>query len=397
MKASTIVLKAALLTSITLLAGCGDGSSDSSGSELQAMAALSVDLVDAPVDGARNVFIRVKGLILHAPGSDNLEFRYCADADPASEPGSGEGIAEESQEESHQTTMEFYTRYPDDSASGSEGIPAEETEEPVNTEVGEEPVESEESGVAEEPEAQTVDATQETGTESEAEPGETADVPAQATECVQPEIREIDLLALTGGESRRLLDDVDVPVGDYSWVRLALDESRPGYIVLDDGTEHDLTIPSAMNTGLKLVSGFSVDEGGSNQIVIDFDLRKSIHKAGSRYKMRPTLRLLKIHDRMRQQLAGEWSVEDMGQCDSPMAYVYAGADVLPDDIGGSGVQPMTTADFVAHEDGTKSTYQVDFVDYGDYTVSFVCNGAADEPESDDDLNFVQTFTVTVAR
>ena len=86
----------------------------------------------------------------------------------------------------------------------------------------------------------------------------------------------------------------------------------------------------------------------------------------------------------------------MGQCESPLAYIYEGADVVPEDIGGAGVQPLITASFVANQDGTKSTYQVDYIGYGDYTVAFTCNGESETAESDDNLVFVQSTNVTVA-
>ena len=89
-------------------------------------------------------------------------------------------------------------------------------------------------------------------------------------------------------------------------------------------------------------------------------------------------------------------VADMGQCESPMVYVYEGPGIVPDDIGGSGAQPLTTAAFVADEDETRFTYRVDYIDYGDYTVAYTCQGETDSAERDDDLVFMQIAGVTVA-
>ena len=63
------------------------------------------------------------------------------------------------------------------------------------------------------------------------------------------------------------------------------------------------------------------ETGGENQILIDFDLRKSVHKAGPNYRLKPALRLLKIDNVAKQRLRGEWLAEAMGQCESPMAYI----------------------------------------------------------------------------
>jgi hypothetical protein len=111
--------------------------------------------------------------------------------------------------------------------------------------------------------------------------------------------RQIDLLALTGTDSELLLDEVEVPAGRYNWVRLAVDADEDGvtdsYIDLDDGSRHELEVPSGAETGLKLVSGFRVPAGGEASFTLDFDLRKSVHEpmgAGDSFKLRPTLRIV---------------------------------------------------------------------------------------------------------
>lgn len=365
-----ITLTAAIVASATLMVGCGQGSSASSGSGFDDTGSLSVDLVDAPVDSAANVFIRVKGVTLHSPDGDDIKYQYCADSN---EQNAGE-VPVENPNEVNEGTTEPST---DPEALEPTSVPEEAIVD--NSVVA--PSTEEAADVEGQPQNPDLDAVMD----------ETL-----TNVCEEPEIREIDLLALTDGKSKRLLDNITVPVGDYPWIRLEIDENQPGYIVLDDGSTHDLTIPGAANTGLKLVSGFSVEPGRENQILIDFDLRKSVHRAGPNYRLKPALRLLKIDNAAKQRLRGEWLAEAMGQCESPMAYIYEGTDVVPDDIGGAGVQPLITASFVADEDGTKSTYKVDYIDYGDYTVAFTCNGESDSAESDDDLVFVQSLNVTVA-
>jgi hypothetical protein len=48
------------------------------------------------------------------------------------------------------------------------------------------------------------------------------------------------------------------------------------YIVFSDGTMHGLQVPSGSETGLKLVSGFTVPASGVVDYTIDFDLRQAI-------------------------------------------------------------------------------------------------------------------------
>src|SRR5688572_16831857 len=91
--------------------------------------------------------------------------------------------------------------------------------------------------------------------------------------------RQIDLLALQGGLSEPLLDDLSVPAGPYAWLRLMVGASSGGEskITLLDGTTHPLVIPSGEESGLKLHGGMSVAAGGVSDFTVDFDLRKSVH------------------------------------------------------------------------------------------------------------------------
>ena len=61
--------------------------------------------------------------------------------------------------------------------------------------------------------------------------------------------RQINLLALTDGNSEYLLNNEDLPAGHYEWIRLMVDaeaEELDSYIELEDGSKHSFAI-----TGLK--------------------------------------------------------------------------------------------------------------------------------------------------
>lgn len=121
-------------------------------------------------------------------------------------------------------------------------------------------------------------------------------------------VREIDLLALQGGKSAFLFENVVLPAGDYAWIRFYL-EREPGasspplsnfltssYIEFKNGHTANLIIPGGLQAGLQLVSGFTVPEGGSVSYTVDFDLRNMIQPAGGfgggYYQMRRALRLV---------------------------------------------------------------------------------------------------------
>jgi len=123
----------------------------------------------------------------------------------------------------------------------------------------------------------------------------------------QGAVREIDLLTLQGENSEPLFEEVEVPAGDYAWIRFYL-EPQPGpsspplsnfltssYIEFNDETTANLIIPGGLQAGLQLVSGFTVPEGGSVSFTVDFDLRNMIrpdNRFEGYYRMRRALRLV---------------------------------------------------------------------------------------------------------
>lgn len=221
--------------------------------------------------------------------------------------------------------------------------------------------------------------------------------------------RTIDLLALQGGASSALLDGQTVPAGAYSGMRLLVNAARnnaDSYITLADGTQHSLFVPSGAQSGLKLVRGFTVPAGGSASFTIDFDLRKSIvspQAPGSDFYLRPALRI--VDNAEAGTIAGTVNAATLADAscadqadpaqNSNVVYVYSGADVTPDDIDTGAVNPVTTANVTDDGSGTY-TYRAAFLPAGDYTVSFTCQAALDEAESDDALVFLGTRSVSVA-
>jgi hypothetical protein len=91
--------------------------------------------------------------------------------------------------------------------------------------------------------------------------------------------KDIDLLTLTDGATADLLPDTEVPTGSYIWVRLAVnakfDNDFDSYAMTPTG-QMELQIPSGSETGLKLVSGFTVTANQSTNLIIDWDLRRAL-------------------------------------------------------------------------------------------------------------------------
>ncbi len=333
----------ALAISILLSACGGSEISNTTSSNLAGgNAVLSVDLVDAPVDFASNVYVNIVGMQLQGP-EERVSYVYCLD-----EPT-----------ETTDTTTETTDAESDSLAEGSDS-------ELDPTEIAE----------------ANIDNTDDVDEVDDSMEEHSAEQPA----CASPETRKVDLLALTDGAAERLLDGVVIPAGKYQWIRLQLADD-PGTIVLEDGTEHDLVIPSGNQTGLKLTGGFDAYNDEPNHLVLDFDLRKSVVKAGSKYLLKPTIKISRINNAAEQTLSGSWLYTEATDCVAPMAYLYEGADITPDDYGGIESEPTVSVDMTPAEDGLGWTWTAPWLKPADYTIAYTCNGESDNPEVDDDIEF----------
>jgi hypothetical protein len=273
-------IRLSLLTSALVLAGCGGGSADSTGS-------LSLAITDAPLDEAKHVYVKFSGFELHGP----------------------------------QGTFEV---------------------------------------------------------------------------TIEPE--QIDLLAFNEGLSETLLDQQTVTAGHYEWIRLKVDtkDIRDTYLVLKDDSEHELTIPSNAQTGLKLNRGFNVPAGGSASFTIDFDLRKSLVESASGYHLKPVLRI--EDNALVGAVAGTVDLPHYGCDESGNAvYVFSGHDATLADINtGLSSGPLTTAEVKYHTETASYSYRAAFLSPGNYTIALTCDAEKDNAEATEEVNFQASYNVTVA-
>jgi hypothetical protein len=215
------------------------------------------------------------------------------------------------------------------------------------------------------------------------------------TVCAKSKPIQIDLMDMNSGKSDVLLSGYALDAGNYQWVRLMVDTAaaEDTYIVLKDGAEHELTIPSADQTGLKLNRGFTVPAGGDADFTIDFDLRKSVHQNANGYVLRPTLRI--VDNTVVGSIAGEVDAALVTANCAPTVYVFSGSNVTPDDVDGTQPDPVTTATVKLNDGNGKYEYKAAFLEAGNYTVAFTCDAENDDPATSEALTFVGTGNVTV--
>jgi hypothetical protein len=107
---------------------------------------------------------------------------------------------------------------------------------------------------------------------------------------ISDEDMEFDLLELRNGLTAELAD-VEVPDGDYSQLRILVDEEA--MLVFDDGSEEILKVPSGSQTGIKvLFPSFTINDDTEVVLTIDFDAARSFVQSGGsgKYIFKPVIK-----------------------------------------------------------------------------------------------------------
>lgn len=148
--------------------------------------------------------------------------------------------------------------------------------------------------------------------------------------------KTINLLALTEGKTE-LLGDFQVGAGEYSDVRFHLEAAENGgdaanastYIAFTDGSTEPLYVPSGTQSGYKAKGEFTVPINGTVNLTADFDLRKSVVKAGNSDKwiLKPVIRLV-VADQA-GSITG--TIEGTEEDTSYLVYAYANGTFAEDE------------------------------------------------------------------
>ncbi len=216
--------------------------------------------------------------------------------------------------------------------------------------------------------------------------------------------KQINLLEYTSGRFEVLLGPVEVPAGNYDWVRLRIETSQveDSYVELADATKHELTVQRTDNIGVKVTQSFSVSKDEARSVVLDFDLRKSLTESGGEYTLNPVIRVADANTsgRIRSFINPVNMADPTCMDGGAMVYIYPGQGVAPTDISGSVLDPVTTVPVVKFSvEGSPDVYIGDaaYLPEGWYTVAFTCDGEYDLPNSTQVLSFQAKLDVLVIK
>jgi len=136
----------------------------------------------------------------------------------------------------------------------------------------------------------------------------------------------VNLLDWSNGETF-LVGSADVPAGKYTQIRIKIDSAFIGV----DGTVQELTVPSGSQTGIKLGPQFTITEGSSYQLVLDFDASRSVVVNGPNndpkgYKLKPHIRIIT------QAVTGSISGVVLNPDKVPFAFAIISGDTITSTI-----------------------------------------------------------------
>ena len=217
--------------------------------------------------------------------------------------------------------------------------------------------------------------------------------------------KNINLLNLQGTLYTDLINNETVPLGSYDWIRLHVNAANDGisdsYIKLNDGSIHELWIPSGSETGLKINTGFELLSAQNLNLMIDFDLRKSVVLSSGTYKLRPTLRMTNMNNSsditgtIDPALLSAASCSDSDPATGNAVYLFEGSDTPPEDMRIGNAGPFTSASVELNVTSGNYEYVIGFVPAGSYTLAFTCQADLDDPDTADNIAFSFTENVTV--
>jgi hypothetical protein len=208
----------------------------------------------------------------------------------------------------------------------------------------------------------------------------------------------IDMMQLQNGVFEPLIMGMEVPLGQYDWMRLHVDLSQSYVDLAGTGGRHSMQMGSGAANGLEVHEPFEVLESMHQEFMLDFDLRRGVQHhhigmMGDQYELHSAMRL--VHMDGAGGLTGmvDASMVDVYHPDCDPApggnwvYLFPGDAVDPDDVAepeSDGLPGPMATDRVEMDPGSGDHfYHFGYLPAGSYRIAVTCSGEWDEAGDDD--------------
>ncbi len=217
---------------------------------------------------------------------------------------------------------------------------------------------------------------------------------------------EIDLLKYQGSDSLEIITNEIVPVDEYTMCMFVNDGDNldyPSYVIEVEGQQRELTVENngtcpgvdrneiGDNVGILFLNkSFNINTQ-SNNLVIDFDLRRGLKKKPSEvdYSIQRTSVSI-INTAVTGNIEGTVSTATFNACNNPAdanvvqaVYLYESGTTQENmaPIGGTDtVKPLTSASVSYNETQQVYEFSFGFLDPGSYNLGYTCTAQHDDGE-----------------
>ncbi len=209
---------------------------------------------------------------------------------------------------------------------------------------------------------------------------------------------DVDMMQLQNGVHQALMSDVELPSGDYDWMRLRIDAGQS--FMRDGGTggQHGFRMGMDAGEGLEVHEPFRIEAGSHGDYMLDYDLRQGVRHShngmmGDQFELHSAMRLIRI-----EQAGGIFGDVDPSLLDinhpgcvssggGNWVYAFPGDADTPDDIAdveSDGIPGPIATDRVEMDPGTGAhEFHFGYLQEGTYRFAFTCAGERDESGDDD--------------
>ena len=208
----------------------------------------------------------------------------------------------------------------------------------------------------------------------------------------------IDMVHLQNGESQMLVDAMEIPMGQYDWMRIMIDPALSHIDLASTGGRHGMRMGGDATQGLEVLHSFDVGQSLHSEFMLDFDIRRGVQHhdngmMGGEYRLHSAMRMVDMGESgglMGEVHASMIDVNHPDCDDAPggnWAYLFHGNTAEPDDITDvdtDGMNGPIAADRIDMDTMTgEHRYHFGYLEPGLYRIAVTCSGEWDEVGDDD--------------